>query len=466
MYPILSLSFSGLIMLFLGLSKKGSYLLYMQFISLLVALGSLLIDWNASGLYFNDMIAITNSTLMIQGVLILTTLLVSAFSAGQFDDQNAHPAEYFSLMQFCLAGGLIMVSFNNFIMLFIGLEILSVGLYVLTGTDKRNLRGNEAAVKYFLMGAFATGIMLFGIAMLYGATGSFSVETGFNFKSIDYSLMDQKVYYILGIVFFSIGLLFKISAVPFHFWTADVYQGAPTIFTSFMAALVKSAGILTIYKVFTITFGLDAYMWSKYLIVIIVLSILVGNVSALWQENFKRTMAFSSISQAGFLLLSILGMSKFSETNLIFYSLSYSMAIVSAFGVFMIVRANKIENGQQSDNMDVFQGLFQKSPFLAIVLMIAMLSMAGIPLTSGFWSKYFVLTDAASKGNVWLLVYGGVLSAISLYYYFKPIRASFATAQIGVDFEVNSWSRIALGISTILTILLGIAPNLLRGLLS
>ncbi len=461
MYSILFLSLTGLIMLFMGLSKSTAKLLPFQIFSLIGAIGTLAIDYNSPGLYFNSMIEINNSVLLVQCILMLTGLLIAGISAKQFEDQNAHPAEYYAIMQFAIVGALIMVSFKNFIMLFVGLEILSVGLYVLTGSDKRNLRGNEAAIKYFLMGSFATGILLFGIAMLYGATGSFNLEMG---SAMINKAPEAKVFFWIGMLFTSVGLLFKISAVPFHFWTADVYQGAPSVFTAFMAAIVKTAGIFAIFRIFSNSFAFEYSNWSGLILVIIVLSMVVGNVTAVFQTNFKRTLAFSSISQAGFLLLSIIGLGAHSEGNLAFYALSYSMATVSAFGVFLAVRANQLENGRPSEDFNVFEGLYSKNAFLGIVLTVSMLSLAGIPLTSGFWSKFFVLNDAASHGYFWVLITGAIMSAISLYYYFKPIRAAFQTSSNTTAYVLPAVAKYALAVSTLLTILFGLAPDLFRNL--
>lgn len=461
MYPIILLSVSGLIMLFLGLSKNTKALLPLQLISLVLAFAVSFLDWNKSGFYFNEMIQITNPIIIIQLVLIFTCILVSGISQNLFEDTNAHPAEYYAIMQLCLVGALIMVSFTNFIMLFVGLEILSVGLYILTGTDKRNLRGNEAALKYFLMGAFATGILLFGIAMLYGATGSFSLNLGASVLNLT---PESKIFFYIGMLFLSAGLFFKISAVPFHFWTADVYQGAPTIFTTFMASIVKAAGIFAIFRIFSTTFNYEYNTWSQYIAIVVILSIIIGNISAVFQSNFKRTLAFSSISQAGFLLLSIIGLGAQSEGNLAFYALSYSLATVSAFGVFIAVSANQLEKGRSSEDMEVFEGLFHKDPAIAIVLIISMLSLAGIPLTSGFWSKFFVLNDAASKGYLWILIIGVLMSAVSLYYYFKPIRAALKITDKSLTYQLPTLTRYTLIISAAITVLLGIAPNIFRGL--
>ncbi|MCP9755309.1 NADH-quinone oxidoreductase subunit N [Lacihabitans sp. CCS-44] len=460
MYPIIVFSVTGLLMLFLGLSVSKKSLLPINLVFLIIGLLSNFIDWDAPGLYFNNMVEVSNSLILVQSVVILAGILVAGLSSRLFEDAVDHPAEYYALMQFAIVGALIMVSFQNLIMLFVGLEILSVALYVLAGSDKRNLRGNEASIKYFLMGAFATGILLFGIAMFYGATGSFDINSG---SSVANNLPEGKIFFWIGLIFIFIGLLFKISAAPFHFWTADVYQGSPTIFTAFMATIVKTAVIFALYRLAVYSFSFEYANWSKFLVIIIGLSMLIGNLTAVYQSNFKRILAYSSISQAGFMLLSLIGLGEQSFGNLGFYTLSYAFATISAFGVFLIVSNDQLVDGRPNENINVFNGLFKRNPDLAVILLISMLSLSGIPLTSGFWSKFFVLNDAATKGYLWILIVGIVMSAVSLYYYFKPIRATFGNTE-SESITVSSLAKATLYVCGAMTVLLGVAPNLFRGL--
>lgn len=461
MYPIIVLSFTGLFTLFLGLDNpKSKAILPAAVLFLLAGLASNFLDWNAPGTYFNNMIEINNNNIIVQSILILTTLFVVLLSQRQFEDENAQPAEYFALMQFVLVGALIMVSFNNLIMLFLGLEILSIALYVLTGSDKRNLRGNEAALKYFLMGSFATGILLFGMAMLYGATGSFNLGAG---SVLEYADLSGKIFLYVGIIFTLIGLLFKISAAPFHFWTADVYQGAPTIFTAFMSTVVKIAVVYSLFRVLVYYFNFEYGFWSVPVLVIIALSLIIGNITAIQQENFKRILAFSGISQAGFLLVGLVSLTEKTFGNLGFYAASYALATISALGVLLVVSRNTLKDGRPNENIEVFNGLFKRNPDLAAILLIAMLSLAGIPLTSGFWGKFFMFTDVITRGYLWVLILGVVMSAVSLYYYFKPVIASFKESE-AAPVEVTSLERLVLYTSSILIIVLGVAPGILRDL--
>lgn len=461
MYPIIVLSITGLLTLFLGISNpKSKVILPATVLFLLGALASNFLDWNQPGTYFNNMIDITNNNIIVHSIIILATVFVVLLSSNLFEDEAAQPAEYYALMQFTVVGALMMASFNNYIILFLGLEILSIALYVLTGSDKSNLRGNEASIKYFLMGAFASGILLFGIAMVYGATGSFTLGNNASLNTPD---VPAKIFLYTGIVFTLIGLLFKISAAPFHFWTADVYQGAPTIFTAFMSTVVKVAVLFSLYRILTLNFAFEYHFWGKLLLGIIALSLVIGNVTAILQDNFKRTLAFSGISQAGFMLMSLVGVNAKTFGNLSFYSASYVLATVTALGVLIVVSKNSLKDGRPNENIEVFNGLFKRNADLGVVLLIAMLSLSGIPLTSGFWSKFFVFNDAISKGYLWLLILAVVMSAISLYYYFKPVVASFKSTDKEA-LEVSSLQRFVLYLSASLTVLLGVAPGLFRNL--
>ena len=387
-----------------------------------------------------------------------------ALSKGFIDDEHAQPAEYFAILQFSLVGAIMMTNFQNLIMLFIGVEILSVSMYVLTGSDKRNIRGNEAALKYFLMGAFATGIMLFGIAMLYGANYSFNISSARAWLE-QTQVATRPVFLYVGVTFLLIGLLFKVSAAPFHFWTPDVYEGAPTIFTTFMSTIVKTAGFAAIYRILEVSYSPLYNFWWVMIIVMAVLSLLISNITAVAQSSFKRVLAFSSISHAGYMLMAIAGLNNKTDSSIVFYSLAYSLATISAFGVLMIVSQEKLVDGRPDENISVLNGLSKKNAFLAAVLAVSMFSLAGIPLTAGFWGKFYVFADAASRGHIWLLVVAILMSAVGIYYYFKPIIAAYMKEGDGENIHLSPFYKIILGFTTAGSLLLGLFPSLVRELL-
>ncbi len=462
MYPILFLSFSGLITLFLGFFQEGKWVKPATILFLAIASISAFIDWNKPGAYFFNMLQVNNFNLLLSLVILITAILIVAISDNFKEIEYAHSAEYYAIMQFSLVGAIMMTNFQSLIMLFLGVEILSVSMYVLTGTDKRNLRGNEAAIKYFLLGAFATGILLFGIAMIYGGVGAFEIDA---ISGTLASNQAQSLFLYIGLVMLLIGLLFKLAAAPFHFWTPDVYEGAPTIFTLFMATIVKTAVVFALYRILHQSFQNMHLSWSYILAGCIALSLIIGNLSAVKQISFKRMLAFSSISHAGFLLLGLLHVSKTADKSLLFYSVSYLLASTSAFGVLLALKNERTENGRSNENISVFKGLATRSPFLSAVLIISMLSLAGIPLTGGFWSKFYVLTDAANDQFFYLIVLALLLTAVGVYYYFKPIITVFEKSDIQEAITINPIFKIIFVLTTLGTLVLGLFPDLLYGMI-
>jgi len=464
MYPILVLSVTGLVTLFLGFLKSNKILLPASLFFVAIAFLSNFIDWNVPGLYFYDMLEASNLSILLGSIIKLSAFLVIALSKGFLDDEHAHPAEYFAILQFSLVGAIMMTNFQNLIMLFVGVEILSVSMYILTGSDKRNIRGNEAALKYFLMGSFATGIMLFGMAMLYGANYTFNISDA-RILLLQPVTDVRPVFLYVGVTFLLIGLLFKVSAAPFHFWTPDVYEGAPTIFTTFMSTVVKTAGFAAIYRILEVSFSPMYNFWWVMIVTMAILSLFISNITAVAQQSFKRMLAFSSISHAGYMLLAVVGLNNKSGGSIVFYSLAYALATISAFGVLMIVSKDRLVDGRPNENIEVLNGLSKKSPFLAAVLAISMLSLAGIPLTAGFWGKFYVFADAASRGHIWVLVIAIMMSAVGIYYYFKPIIAAYMKEGEGENIRLSAFYKIILGLTTAGSILLGLFPDLIRELL-
>ena len=461
MYPIVLLSFLGIVVLFLGFAKSKVILLPATLLFLAIALVGNFVEWNEGTiLYFYNMLAVNNLTLAFNAIVLVSAFMIVAMTRGFQDDDEAQPAEYYAIMLFSLVGAFMMIGFENLIMLFLGLEILSVAMYVLTGSDKRNLRSNEAALKYFLMGAFATGILLFGIALLYGATGTFTLS------GIQAYIGQGNPSYLLygGLLMVLIGMLFKVSAAPFHFWTPDVYEGAPTIFTTFMATIVKTAGFAALYRLLSHSFtGIYDYWWMT-LAVITVLTLLVGNIVAVYQDSFKRMLAYSSISHAGYLLIALTAMTPQTENSILFYSMAYSVATICAFGVLIPLAREKAMTGKPRETYEAFNGLAKHNPLLAFVLTVSMLSLAGIPLTAGFWGKFFVFGSAAERGIVWLLVIAVLMSTVGIYYYFRVIMAAYMKEGDTVHIRVAPFYQIVLISATIITILFGVAPGLFSGL--
>jgi NADH-quinone oxidoreductase subunit N len=465
MYPIVLLSVFGIVALFLGFSKSKNVLLPSTLLFLVAALAGNFLEWNEGPLlYFYDMFRVDNLTLAFNGIVLISAFMIVAISGGFQDNADSEPAEYYSLMLLSLVGAIMMIGFEHLIMLFLGVEILSVALYVLTGSNKRNLRSNEAALKYFLMGSFATGFMLFGMTLLYGATGSFDLSDIGGFAA---SISGGTPSYILyaGLLLLLIGMLFKVSAAPFHFWTPDVYEGAPTIFTTFMSTIVKTAGFAAIFRLLSHSFTHIYSFWWIVIAAIAIVTLLVGNIGATSQGSFKRMLAYSGISHAGYLLIAITAFSEPTENAIVFYSLAYSLSTIVAFAVLMLVSKEKTVEGQPDERYEAFNGLAKRNPFLAFVLTVSMLSLAGIPLTAGFWGKFFIFSSAAERGVIWITVIAVLMSTVGIYYYFRVIIASYVKDGELPKIRVAPFYMIILVVATFFTILFGLAPDLLRGLI-
>ncbi|HEU4718431.1 MAG TPA: NADH-quinone oxidoreductase subunit N [Bacteroidia bacterium] len=404
---------------------------------------------------FSSMILFEGSSVVFS-VIILTTAFLWFIMSGDFFKGENSRTDHAVLVIFSLVGAIILTSFSNMTMLFLGVEILSIPVYVLAGANKSSLASNEASMKYFLMGSFASAFLLFGIALVYGGTGSFDLrDIGL---AINSAPGGPAAFVYGGIVMMIVGLLFKLSAVPFHFWTPDVYEGAPTQVTAYMSTVVKTAAIVTILRLFlTIVFaGVDTF-WIPILAVCTGLTFFIGNITAAVQENVKRMLAYSSISHAGFLLLAVVAFSSFSAKAIIYYTAAYSIASIAAFTVLINVAS---QSGK--DGVDAFNGLGKKNPLLAMAMTIALLSLGGIPPTAGFFGKYYVLNAALNSGHVWLTVIGILASLVGVYYYFRIIIAMyFKEAEGDHVIAANNVHQALLFITAVITLVLGLLPDLI-----
>ncbi|RCR71292.1 NADH-quinone oxidoreductase subunit N [Larkinella punicea] len=463
MLSIILLSVFGIVLLYLGFLKSRAVLLPATLFFILLTLGAGFLEWNKSYLYFGDMLLVSNTAILFTGIVLVSAFMVVSLSGDFLDDEAAQPAEYYAILLFSIVGAIMMIAYENLIMLFVGVEILSVSMYVLTGSDKKNLRSNEAALKYFLMGAFATGIMLFGIALLYGAAGSFTLTDIKGYIALSQGRPSLLLY--MGVLLILIGMLFKVSAAPFHFWTPDVYEGAPTLFTAFMSTVVKTAGFAALLQLLSVAFGAIYGFWWITLAAITGLTLLVGNLTAAYQDSFKRMMAYSSISHAGYLLIGLAALGPQSKQALVFYSLAYSVATIAAFGILLVVAKQRVTDGRPDDTYSAFNGLSRQNPLLAFILAVSMLSLAGIPLTAGFWGKFMVFSAAIDKGMVWILVLAVLMSAVGIYYYFRVVIAMYFREGSSTYIQVAPFYRFVLIAATAITIILGLVPGLFQNLM-
>jgi NADH-quinone oxidoreductase subunit N len=453
MGAMISVTVLGMIVMLLGVMEKKQMILPVIMTGLLIAFGINITEWNGDHHYFNDMMHVNNFSVAFNGVLIFTSGLVFMFSGNYYRQVERPLEDVYSIMLFALAGAMLMTSFANLVMLFLGIEILSISMYILAGSKKFDLASNEAAMKYFLTGSFATGFLLFGIALIYGSTGSFSL-TLIAGRISDHQSLPH--FFSIGVILIMIGLSFKLAVAPFHFWAPDVYHGSPTLITAYMSTVVKIAGIAAFYRLFVNCFSSVGDIWVRTLLIFSVATIFVGNLAGLYQNNMKRMLAYSSISHAGYMIMGIVAFNKTSANALLLYSASYSIVTIAAFGIIILVR-----EARHNDDIDTFNGLARTNPYMSFTLTVAMLSLTGIPPLAGFTAKYYLFTTAMENGYLWLVILALTGSAISAVYYFKPIIAMYLKECTQPKIEVSTTYRIQLVSITILTLLLGLIPSLL-----
>ena len=405
----------GVVMMFSGIFSKNNAVIRgvaLTGLALLIIVN--ILDMSGTHLFkvnVHNMLYFDNFSLLFNTIAFGSTFLFALLSGRDMDKVGLHVSEYFALIFFILCGISIASSFSTLLMLFLGIEIISIPLYILTGTDKRNLKSNEASLKYFLMGAFSTGLMLMGITLIYGAKGSFNMEV------IRLGTTELTPMIASGLLLLLFSMAFKVSAAPFHFWTPDVYDGAPTVFTSFMATVVKAAGFIAFLRLFEDSFGELHPQWQLMVAIITAATLLIGNITAVFQQSVKRMLAYSSIAQAGFMMFALVALNDLGKQGLIFYTAAYSLATIGVFAVLIKMKDYTFEG---------FNGLAKRQPILAATCTIFLLSLAGIPATAGFMAKFYMLTAAVHDGHVmWLVIVGVLCAAISVYYYFRVIQAMY-----------------------------------------
>jgi NADH-quinone oxidoreductase subunit N len=363
------------------------------------------------------MISFDKLAIAFSGIILLTAFFWFILANNYFD-KSSSLVDHFALVLFALVGALMLTAFKNMTTLFLGIEIMSIPLYVLAASKKEDLKSNEAGFKYLIMGSFASGFLLFGIALIYGACGTFDIMKMRMF--IEHNATQLPLFFYVGVVLILIALLFKISAAPFHFWAPDVYEGSPILITALMSTIVKTAAFAAIFRLFSIGFGSISEVWTSALALIIAASLIIANFSAAMQSNVKRMLAFSSISHAGFMLMVILAniRTNISLDAIIYYSLAYSIGSISAFGILYNV------SRKGNEDISAFNGLSKNNPLIALCMTLAMFSLAGIPITAGFFAKYFVFTTLIGTPYKWLLILAIITSAVGAYYYFKIVNDS------------------------------------------
>jgi NADH-quinone oxidoreductase subunit N len=447
----------GLLGLVFEVLRLRKFIVPFTVLTLLGVVGFNMQYWNLNAPFFNNMLYIDNHAVVFSGLLALLTALVIAMSGSFYKNDQERISDYVTLMVFALSGAIMMVSFGNLATLFLGIEILSVSSYILAGSKRKDLLSNEAGLKYFLMGAFSTGFLLMGIALIYGITGSFDLE------KIAGVLMYKQPSPLLmtGIGMFVVAMFFKASIAPFHFWAPDVYTGAPSLVTSFMSTVGKVAVFAAMYRLFVYTFGMQMASLEQLIILFIILTLIIGNFSGLWQSNLKRIMAYSGVSHAGFMLLAVLATLQTNAGVLWYYAAAYSLAGIAVFSVITYISQTK-----NDETLEAFKGLAHEKPALAVGMILALLSMAGIPPFAGFFAKYMVFLEAMQTGYLYIAIVAVVASIISVYYYFKVLWAMIQKPVAEGQFaDVPVVYTVVLWLCALALLGLGIMPSFFINLL-
>lgn len=445
----------GILCLLFEIFNLRKALVPMTILGLMATLGLTVSEYNMPGSFYSNMIVVNNFSVCFSSLFIVLTIFLIALSHNFYENHPTKLSDFIAIKVFLLSGSVAMVSFGNLAMFFLGIEVLSIALYILAASSRLSLKSNEAGMKYFLMGSFASGIILFGICMIYGAMGTFDVA---EISELSRSA-ELPIWFPIGIALLTIGMFFKIAAVPFHFWAPDVYEGSPTLTTATMSTLAKVVAMATLFKLLTAMNADISYQYQIVVVVVSMLSMTIGNIMALKQANVKRMLAFSGISHAGFMLMTLLSVTT-SAGSLLYYASAYALSGIAAFAVILYVCKNR-------DNEDIvnFHGLGKTNPLLAAILTGSLLSMAGIPIFAGFFAKLTLFSQTIQAGYLVLVIVAVINSIISVGYYFKLILAMYTKeaneTKTGTPVLIYGVAIVAI----VLNIALGLFPSLVLDLL-
>lgn len=391
--------------------------------------------------------------------LLVVSIGILLYSRDYVGDRKIQRSEYFVLCLFAVAGMMIMVSATNMLTLYLGLELLALSQYAMVALHRDNSKAAEAAMKYFVLGALASGMLLYGMSMIYGATGSLDLHVVGDIlagTSSETLSAERTIGARFGLTFLIVGIAFKLGAVPFHMWVPDVYEGAPTSVAMFISTAPKIAAFAMLIRL--LVGGLETLNadWQQMLAIMSALSMVVGNLIAISQTNIKRMLAYSTISHVGFLLMGIVGVTSDGYSASMFYAITYAFTTLAAFGVLLAVS----REGHEADTLDDLAGLGKRNAFLATIMMLSMISLAGVPPAVGFYAKLSVLQAAVGAGFAWLAILGVIMSVVGAFYYLRIIKLMFFDEPTDpIDIKVSGDVTAGLAINGLAVIVLGIAPG-------
>jgi len=422
--------------------------------------------WGRSELAFSNMLALDNYGLFFNFIFLICTALTILSSMDYFGkmSESVEQPEFYTLLLFACSGMMFMAAGTDLITIFLGLETMSISIYVLAGFVKKDVKGNEAAIKYLLLGSFSTGFLLYGIALLFGATGSTNLAA--IYKHLSTSVHVSYPMLLFGMALLLVGFGFKIASVPFHMWTPDVYEGAPTAVTAFMSVGVKAAAFAAFLRVFVYALPVLQPNWSAILWVLAILTMTIGNLAALQQENIKRMLAYSSIAHAGYIMIGMVAarhaVDDIGTYSILYYLLAYTFMNLGAFIVVILY------GRQAEDNLSItdYAGVGYKYPVLGAAMAIFMFSLAGIPPTAGFIGKFYIFAAAVKGGFIDLAVIGVINSVLSVYYYLRVTVMIYMHEPVADTprLQFSSAGILAVTIAAAATLALGIFPEALLNL--
>ena len=454
--PVLVLSVFAMLVLVLDLwgGRNKSLLVFTSLVGLLMTAISAFAKHPIPAYSFNDSYIVDHMSLFFICIFTISSALAILLSVEYNEREGIRAGEYYALILFCTVGMILLASSTDMIMIFLGIEIVSICLYVLAGIRRNNHRSNEAALKYFLLGAFATGFLLYGMTLVYGSTGSTNL-----FKIAEFvqnPSAQSSPLLLMGLVLLVIGFGFKVASAPFHMWAPDVYQGAPTPVTAFMAVGPKAAAFAAFFRVFAEAFPDMSSSWEILLSIIAVLSMIVGNLGAIMQTNIKRMLAFSSVSHAGYILMAVISKSSLGSSSMLFYMLTYAFMTFGVFGIIIILG----RKGEENLEIQNYSGLAYKHPVVALSMTIFLLSLGGLPPFAGFVAKFYLFSAAIQEGLLTLVVIAVLNSAISFYYYLKIVVFMYMKEpEAEFNISLTPMTLFVVLIGVIGTIQLGIFPN-------
>ena len=442
---------------------------WLTVVGIAVAAGIAVASWSeVPRLAFGDMVYSDPFTQFFTVLFLLVTGVTVLLSFEQLGREDFHPAEFYTLVAFATVGMVLMAAAADLVMVFLGVELLSICLYILTGFSRRRLESEESAIKYLLLGALASAFLLYGVALVYGGTGTTNLAcvgraagvTGALIGACDGAVAAgaaSKALVLVGVGLLIVGLGFKAALVPFHSWAPDVYEGAPTSITAYMSVGVKAAAFATMLRIFLVAFPTFSPDWSIVLAVVATLTMVAGNTAALLQDNIKRMLGYSSIAHAGYILVAIVAANHLGATSLLVYAVAYTIMNLGAFAVVVVMGRSGDERVRIAD----YGGLSRRQPVIAAVMAAFMLSLAGIPPTLGFVGKFYVFTAAVEAGYAWLALVGLVSSVASVYYYLRVVYQMYiADPLVGVaDHVPHQWLSLVAVLAGVAVLALGVYPG-------